>query len=227
MTTATPSLMQQTPAPSARNPDVDTDGDGCKDTEDADDDRDGVIDAADNCPLVANTGQADADGDGQGDACEPPTLPVPGLAPVPGPGPGARLGIPVPDITKPVLTRLALSPSTFRAAGTRVSFSASEASSVKFTVQRKTTGRRRRRRVRGPDPGQPDEASLHALGCREGLVHDPRYGRKQHLHVPRTDRRRETEARELSTQRPGQRHRRQRLRDHAPELPDRQVTAPA
>jgi hypothetical protein len=36
----------------------------------ADSDGDGSIDTVDNCPLVANPGQADADGDGHGDACD-------------------------------------------------------------------------------------------------------------------------------------------------------------
>jgi len=35
-----------------------------------DTDADGVADAADNCPLVANAGQADADGDRIGDSCD-------------------------------------------------------------------------------------------------------------------------------------------------------------
>src|SRR3989441_10042893 len=38
-----------------------------------DQDGDGVCDAVDNCPLVANPSQADADGDGIGDACDPCT----------------------------------------------------------------------------------------------------------------------------------------------------------
>ena len=37
---------------------------------DLDADGDTVADVADNCPAVANTGQADADGDGRGDACD-------------------------------------------------------------------------------------------------------------------------------------------------------------
>ena len=37
----------------------------------ADGDLDGVADASDNCPSVANGGQADADHDGAGDACDP------------------------------------------------------------------------------------------------------------------------------------------------------------
>ena len=35
-----------------------------------DSDGDGVLDTDDNCPSVANPGQADADGDGDGDACD-------------------------------------------------------------------------------------------------------------------------------------------------------------
>ena len=35
-----------------------------------DTDADGVVDVVDNCPLVANPGQADADGDNHGDACD-------------------------------------------------------------------------------------------------------------------------------------------------------------
>jgi hypothetical protein len=74
----------------------------------------------------------------------PPPAPAPAL---PGPGPGG------PDTTKPVLSALALAPRSFRAAGSgpsviaavvgsRVSYTLSEPGSVKFTVQRKTRGRR-------------------------------------------------------------------------------------
>jgi len=41
------------------------------DPADSDDDNDGVGDEADNCPLVANAGQANADGDLFGDGCDP------------------------------------------------------------------------------------------------------------------------------------------------------------
>jgi Thrombospondin type 3 repeat len=36
-----------------------------------DQDNDGVLDTADNCPTVANASQTDTDGDGLGDACDP------------------------------------------------------------------------------------------------------------------------------------------------------------
>ena len=35
-----------------------------------DDDGDGVADGADNCPLMANSDQANADGDSVGDMCD-------------------------------------------------------------------------------------------------------------------------------------------------------------
>jgi hypothetical protein len=41
-------------------------GDAC----DTDDDNDGDLDAADNCPLVSNANQANTDRDAQGDACD-------------------------------------------------------------------------------------------------------------------------------------------------------------
>jgi hypothetical protein len=52
----------------------DNDGDGNIDDADSgclsDTDGDGITNASDNCPLVANPGQQDTDGDGTGDACE-------------------------------------------------------------------------------------------------------------------------------------------------------------
>jgi hypothetical protein len=78
-----------------------------------------------------------------------PALPGPAPA-LPGPGPGGGGG--GPDTTKPVLGALLMSSSVFQAAGsgpafiarvgTKVSFTLSEPGSVKFTVQRKTRGRR-------------------------------------------------------------------------------------
>jgi hypothetical protein len=49
----------------------DLDGDGAGDACDADLDGDGAGNGGDNCPEVANSGQADLDGDGLGDACDP------------------------------------------------------------------------------------------------------------------------------------------------------------
>jgi len=49
----------------------DADCNGIGDTLEVDDDADGVLDAADNCPQSANGSQADLDGDGAGDACDP------------------------------------------------------------------------------------------------------------------------------------------------------------
>jgi MYXO-CTERM domain-containing protein len=67
------------------NETTDTDGDGIGDNADADDDGDGVADTTDNCPYDANAGQEDADGDGIGDACdaetgETPSVPSVGFA---------------------------------------------------------------------------------------------------------------------------------------------------
>lgn len=50
---------------------ADLDLDGIADCLDDDDDGDGVIDASDNCPLRANSGQENMDGDSMGDACDP------------------------------------------------------------------------------------------------------------------------------------------------------------
>jgi hypothetical protein len=56
-------------SPATNGPD--TDGDGQGDACDADDDNDGVADTGDNCPLAANSDQANNDGDAQGDVCDP------------------------------------------------------------------------------------------------------------------------------------------------------------
>ncbi len=42
----------------------------------ADTDGDGIVDASDNCPTVANPGQEDADNDGTGDVCEDVTVAI-------------------------------------------------------------------------------------------------------------------------------------------------------
>ncbi len=55
-----------------------------------DQDGDGVLDAVDNCPTVANPSQANADGDARGDACDPfPTNPACTITGPRGADPGA------------------------------------------------------------------------------------------------------------------------------------------
>ncbi len=56
------------PAPWDPNICGDWDGDGWDDCSDTD--ADGILDGADNCPLVYNPGQDDLDGDGLGDECD-------------------------------------------------------------------------------------------------------------------------------------------------------------
>jgi len=91
---------------------------------------------------------------------------VPSAAGSAGTGGGGSSGTAVPDRTKPRLGALTFSASTFRAAtsggstaqrkrrkkrspiGTKVGFTLSEAGSVKFTVQRKTSGRRVKRKCK-------------------------------------------------------------------------------
>jgi hypothetical protein len=56
-------------------PDIDCDGD----EDDIDSDDDGLPDAFDNCPWIANPDQSNSDSDGRGDACDNcPTCPNPG-----------------------------------------------------------------------------------------------------------------------------------------------------
>ena len=60
----------------------------------ADTDGDGVADATDNCPNLANAGQSDTDGDGIGDACDArPLTPSPSPSPTPTP---SQLATPTP-----------------------------------------------------------------------------------------------------------------------------------
>ena len=72
--------------------DPDDDNDGLTDDREAaagsdplkpDTDGDGLLDGKDNCPAVANQGQADADADGLGDVCDPTPTPVSQPTPAP------------------------------------------------------------------------------------------------------------------------------------------------
>ena len=113
------------------------DGDALGDACDEDADGDTVADASDNCPTVANPSQVNADGDTRGDACDDtPNGPPP----------------PPADTEAPLLGEISITPAKFKAAksgvafvarvGGRVTFSVSEASTVTWTVQRKTKGRK-------------------------------------------------------------------------------------
>jgi hypothetical protein len=98
--------------------------------------------------LVAAVVEPDADGDGFGDETQDPCPTQPATQ---GPCPTGQT-----DQTRPSLTGLAMSPSRFRAAGsrgvlsrgvgTRIRWRLSEAATVTFRVQRATKGRRVRGR---------------------------------------------------------------------------------
>ena len=69
------------PGASGINTDPFSDTLGCASSEDPnDDDGDGIVDTADNCPLVSNADQANGDGDSLGDACD--ETPVPMFSPI-------------------------------------------------------------------------------------------------------------------------------------------------
>ena len=66
--------LTRAPAPDAAPdapPDSPLDAAGCVDPVHHDEDADGVFDACDNCPHVAQTSFDDTDGDGVGDLCDP------------------------------------------------------------------------------------------------------------------------------------------------------------
>ncbi len=56
----------------------DLDADEIADCVDPDDDGDGLADADDDCPIIADPDQIDSDGDALGDVCDPPRPPVVG-----------------------------------------------------------------------------------------------------------------------------------------------------
>ncbi|MES2885786.1 MAG: S8 family serine peptidase [Pseudomonadota bacterium] len=70
----------------------------------ADTDSDGVTDAEDNCPAVANTNQTDTDGDGTGDACEAVEPPPPPVGSCPAAGQSTML-VELSGTTSPAVVR--------------------------------------------------------------------------------------------------------------------------
>jgi Ca2+-binding RTX toxin-like protein len=66
-------------------------------------DGDGVLDATDVCPNVADPAQADGDGDGLGTACDPSEVPVPKPLPAPGPAAPTPNPTPTPNPASPLL----------------------------------------------------------------------------------------------------------------------------
>src|SRR6185295_9401787 len=54
----------------ANSDQANNDGDAQGDVCDTDDDNDGVLDGADNCPFASNADQLDTDGDSLGNACD-------------------------------------------------------------------------------------------------------------------------------------------------------------
>jgi hypothetical protein len=121
----------------------------------ADPDGDGISDATDNCPDVANPDQANVDGDSLGDACDPtddrpvppPPPPPPPPAPPPPPPPPAATPPPPPppppsaasviaDVA-PTLGSLSAKPARFRPAKSGSSLAkagASRGTTVRFRL---------------------------------------------------------------------------------------------
>lgn len=84
-----------------------------------DDDEDGVADAYDNCPQVANTDQDDSDGDGVGDACEPDVVAPTAEDPEPAeePAEGEPEPVEVPETPQAPVTPGATAPAPVVAGG--------------------------------------------------------------------------------------------------------------
>ncbi len=108
-----------------------------------DDDADGVPNAGDRCPVVADPGQQDSDGDGVGDACD--LTPFPVAAPVAGPPvPGAA---PAPTAVVPKLRDVRRSGTTVQACkkgkrgcksrAVRLTFTVSASATVELVYERR------------------------------------------------------------------------------------------
>ena len=154
-----------------------------------DPDVDGVNNPADNCPTLPNASQSDVDGDGLGDACDPVDNRPPAPPPATPPGGTATTPVTPPAVnSRPTILSLGAGPLTFRAAarggtlsavvptGTRVSYRLSEAASVRFAIERQTTGRRVGRRCVARTRANRNNARCTRFVARGSFRHSGRAG---------------------------------------------------
>lgn len=100
-----------------------------------DDDGDGVPNASDGCPVVADPGQLDSDSDGIGDACDLTPFPVA----APAPGPPVPAAAPAPAAALPQLRNVRRSGTTVQACKKRTRTCKPREVRLTFTVSASAT----------------------------------------------------------------------------------------